>query len=175
MTSLSEKYQTTLEDKYILPRNNSERDRLQTQHRLFTEILGGRLIVDQTIRIKPGDRVLDSGTGAASEILGGRLIVDKPIRINPGDRVLDSADVPSNVKLPEMPSLSLPSDWDGSFDFVNQRLLIGAFTVEQWKMALSGYFRVLRPGGVLQLIETGLFISLHDSDSLPATKLANEF
>ncbi|KAL5501106.1 hypothetical protein ACEPAH_9493 [Sanghuangporus vaninii] len=177
ITSLSEKDQTTLKDKYVLPRNNSERDRLQTQHRLFTEILGGRLIVDKTIRIRPDDRVLDSGTGVASWILDLRESAPETaefVGIDISSHMFPT-DVPSDVKLLEMSSLSLPSDWENSFDFVNQRLLIGAFTAEQWKIALSGYFRVLKPGGVLQLIEAGLFESLHDSDSLPATKLANEF
>ncbi|KAL5521988.1 hypothetical protein ACEPAF_1844 [Sanghuangporus sanghuang] len=160
MTSLSEKDQTTLEDKYVLPRNNSERDRLQTQHRLFTEILGGRLIVDQTIRIKAGDRVLDSGTGAASWIHDLR---------ESAPETAESSELTFQVACFELTSQAI------SFDFVNQRLLIGAFSVEQWKMAFSGYFRVLKPRGVLRLIQAGLFISLHDSDSLPATKLANEF
>ncbi|KAL5480483.1 hypothetical protein ACEPAI_1753 [Sanghuangporus weigelae] len=150
MTGLSEQDQTTLEDKCVLPRNDSDRDRLQTQHRLFTEILGGKLIVDKTVRIRPGDRVLDSGTGAGTAVLLALESAPETaefVGIDVSSRMFP-ADVLNNMKLFEMSSLSFPSQWDDSFDFVNQRLLIGAFTIEQWKMALSGYFRALKPGGI---------------------------
>ncbi|KAL5513988.1 hypothetical protein ACEPAG_2749 [Sanghuangporus baumii] len=163
MTRLSGKDQTTLEDKYVLPRNSSERDRLQTQHRLFTEILGGKLIVDKTVMINQTGRVRFKLTHS----------------IEPASWIFDPREsAPETAEFVAIRDVLIgPSVGVGllSFEFVNQRLLIGAFTVEQWKMTLSGYFRVLKPGGIVQPIKAGLFESMHDSNSLPATKLDDGF
>lgn len=50
-------------------------------------------------------------------------------------------------------SLSLPPSWTSTFDFVHQRLMIAAFTEVMWRQAISEHYRVLKPGGRIQLIE----------------------
>ena len=72
------------DDQYALPRNEMERERyrselryplrfgnllncrLQNQQRLLTELFNGRLIVDKVIKLEPGSRILDSGTGSGA-------------------------------------------------------------------------------------------------------------
>lgn len=50
---------------------------------------------------------------------------------------------------------NLPSSWAGRFDFVHQRLLLAALQSSEWHKALSEMYRVLRPGGWIQLGEAG--------------------
>ena len=45
---------------------------------------------------------------------------------------------------------------DNSFDFVHMRLLILAFKVEEWPMAIDEILRVTKPGGMIQLLEFDL-------------------
>ena len=84
-------FKEEVNDKYMLPRNEAERERygsladlpvivriirycrLQNQHELITEVFDGRLIIDQSLELKPGHRVLDSGTGAGTSIPPGRI------------------------------------------------------------------------------------------------------
>lgn len=51
--------------------------------------------------------------------------------------------------------LKLPDIWEKSFDIVHQRLLIAALKTPEWPIAISELFRVLKPGGWIQLGEVG--------------------
>lgn len=55
---------------------------------------------------------------------------------------------------------SLPTEWSNRFVLVHQRLLIGALTREDWNKALGEMFRVVKPGGCIQLVETSKFSRL---------------
>lgn len=58
---------------------------------------------------------------------------------------------------------NLPPEWSESFDFINQRLLFGALLREQWVEALSEMYRVLKPGGAIQLVELDPFHPVPES------------
>ena len=62
---------------------------------------------------------------------------------------------PANVALYIHSITSLPAAWDSRFVYVHQRLLIAALTTHMWKSAVSEIFRVLRPGGWVELYEMG--------------------
>lgn len=83
-------------------------------------------------------------------------------------------EVPKNVKLYDMPTTNLPTEWDNSFDLINQRLLVAALTVPQWHAALSELKRILKPGGSIQLIEVGRYRCLHGTTSMPAMDKVSE-
>jgi len=48
---------------------------------------------------------------------------------------------------------SLPAEWTDSFDVVNQRFLIAGLAASEWSKAVAEMFRVLKPGGVVQVAE----------------------
>lgn len=52
-------------------------------------------------------------------------------------------------------ALSLPPIWEKSFDIVHQRLLVGALKSSEYPEAIKQMYRVLRPGGWIQLGEIG--------------------
>ncbi|PSR73743.1 hypothetical protein PHLCEN_2v10433 [Hermanssonia centrifuga] len=49
----------------------------------------------------------------------------------------------------------LPQEWSNSFTLINQRLLVAALQLSQWKRAFAEMFRVLAPGGWVQIGEVG--------------------
>ena len=63
---------------------------------------------------------------------------------------------PPNVTMTIASTVSLPEEWKGYFDLVHQRLLLAALRREQWPVVLSEMYRVLKPGGAVQLVEFDL-------------------
>ncbi|KAL5521980.1 hypothetical protein ACEPAF_1836 [Sanghuangporus sanghuang] len=177
MTRLTLAEKTSIDDKYVLPRNSLERERLQNQHQIFTEAFNGRLIIDKTVKLRVGYRILDSGTGAASWILDLAKNAAKAVEIVGVDisAAMFPDEIPSNVTLYETSFMELPPSWDGSFDIVNQRLLIAALTIEEWHTTISRLFRVLKPGGSIQITEVGHYATLYESTILPATKICDGY
>ncbi|KAG1455803.1 hypothetical protein G6F56_006980 [Rhizopus delemar] len=45
---------------------------------------------------------------------------------------------------------------DNTFDFVHMRLLVYALREEEWPVAIKEAIRVVKPGGMLQFVESGL-------------------
>lgn len=62
--------------------------------------------------------------------------------------------VPDNVHMSIANSTSFPQEWSNKFDLVHQRFLLTALRRDQWDVALSEIFRVLKPGGVVQVVES---------------------
>lgn len=58
-----------------------------------------------------------------------------------------------NVTLSPISTLSFPADWSGRFKLVNQRMLVAGFTLPLWREALKELYRVLEPGGWIQLLD----------------------
>ena len=61
--------------------------------------------------------------------------------------------------------LSLPDTWEKSFDFVHQRLLVGALKSSEWPIAMKQLFKVLKPGGWAQVCESGPWLFPTGPDS----------
>lgn len=60
---------------------------------------------------------------------------------------------PPNVHFAVASATSLPPEWTAKFDLINQRFLFSALATKEWPEALSELFRVLKPGGTVQLVE----------------------
>ncbi|KAF7790921.1 hypothetical protein EIP86_001879 [Pleurotus ostreatoroseus] len=60
-----------------------------------------------------------------------------------------------NVEFTTMSITNLPLGWSDSFKLVHQRLLVAALQLHEWKQAISEMYRVITPGGWLQLGEVG--------------------
>lgn len=66
---------------------------------------------------------------------------------------------PPNVSFQQLDVMDgLPFE-DNSFDFVSLRLFVLAFTKTDYDDALKEIYRVLKPGGVVQLMEVDLIVS----------------
>lgn len=61
--------------------------------------------------------------------------------------------LPWNVSFSQCSVTNLPTAWAGTFHFVRQHLLATALAREEWSEVLRGSYRVLSPGGWVQLSE----------------------
>lgn len=154
-------------------------DRLLVQHQLYTRLLSGRLILPP-ISFSEKDEVLDIGTGAGKPPLPERkkkTSCDTPYTYTgawlrdarthlPESVQLYGVDIESrlfpnytalsaNVHLSLCSATDLPVYWSSKFALVHQRLLICAYTRDQWQRSIHEMYRVLAPGGYAQLIEIG--------------------
>lgn len=136
------------DDRYLLPRDTGEIDRLDLQHYAFTEALGA--LHRAPARVE--GLTLDAGAGSGrwgwdlveqspeAQVIGLDLIAGRPgwprryqpLRAN----VLDG----------------LPFG-DDSFDFVHQRMMLFSIPARYWHAAIHDLVRVARPGGWIELVE----------------------
>ncbi|KIJ59966.1 hypothetical protein HYDPIDRAFT_99713 [Hydnomerulius pinastri MD-312] len=141
---------------YLLPSDEPERERLLKQHQLYTRLFSGRLIFPP-VSLSESAEILDIGTGAGAWLCDARSQLPESVQIYGVDiesRLYPSVTSP-NIHLSVGSATSLPSYWSSKFELVHQRLLIAAYTREQWFKAVDEMYRVLAPGGYVQLIETG--------------------
>ncbi len=139
---------------YLLPQDGQEIHRLDFQHYALRVALGG----DYVAPLEPTiiRTILDVGCGT------GRWARERANEFP--DASITGLDVESH--LPELP---LPPNFqfvqanllaglpfpDASFDFVHQRLLVGAIPAQQWPMVLYEFTRVTRPDGWVEVLESG--------------------
>ncbi|KAH9934364.1 S-adenosyl-L-methionine-dependent methyltransferase [Fomitopsis serialis] len=154
-------YQSYPGSNYVLPSDAPERERLSLQHRLLKSVFEDRVILPPVI-ISPEDSVLDSGTGSGTWLLDAIESIPAPTAVHAVDiesrlwpvndpRVVARGNVDFHVGS----ITSLPEDWTARFKLVHQRLLVAALRSPEWVQALREIFRVLQPGGWVQLGEVG--------------------
>ncbi|KAF8125678.1 S-adenosyl-L-methionine-dependent methyltransferase [Mycena galopus ATCC 62051] len=139
---------------YALPTDDVERQRLLLQHNLLKRIFENKVLL-APVTFTQGDRVLDIGTGPGLWALDMEQAVGPAVHICGVDieSRLFPASPPKNMAFQVESVLSLPSDWTDTFTLVHQRLLMVALQIPEWPQALGEIYRVLRPGGWVQLGE----------------------
>ncbi|KAJ7137667.1 S-adenosyl-L-methionine-dependent methyltransferase [Mycena epipterygia] len=148
-------YQAYPGAQYALPADDPERQRLLVQHNTLKSIFGNRILF-APVDLDANDKVLEIGTGPGSWILDFAKSVDPSIEMFAVDieSRLFPTSPPQNIKFRIESVINLPSDWSDMFSLVHQRLLLIALEVPQWPTALHEIYRVVRPGGWVQLAES---------------------
>ncbi|KAG0700748.1 hypothetical protein DFH29DRAFT_930669 [Suillus ampliporus] len=150
------------ESLYILPTDEPEGQRLDLQNQVLRKAFGNRIIF-APIELHEGDKVLDIGTGAASWLLDcyntnkDATFYGIDLKTDIFPRLDDEQK--RQIHLEAGNVLQLPSDWTNNFQLANQRLLMTALSKENWNTALEQIYRVLAPGGWVQLIEISQCVS----------------
>ncbi|KAG2172736.1 hypothetical protein INT43_000083 [Umbelopsis isabellina] len=148
-----------LKSSYFLPKDDEESDRLHEEHFLIKEGLGGNVLGQDllTKKLQDGAMVLDIGCGPGTWLLD--LATEYPSSLFHG---LDIASVfPNQIRPPNVNFKvadardQLPYDPD-TFDLVQVRLMATAFQSHEWEIVYRNMYRVLKPGGYLQIIEPDL-------------------
>ncbi|KAI5117084.1 hypothetical protein M0805_009488 [Coniferiporia weirii] len=141
---------------YILPSDEEEAKRLRLQHKVLKVAYEGKVLLPP-FKDQSSYFVLDSGAGPAIWLL------DACSRLS-STAILHGIDIESRLFPPSYPPnisfsiasvTALPEEWTNKFDFVHQRLLMAALKRNEWPVALKQIFRVLSPGGWVQLGEFG--------------------
>lgn len=143
---------------YVLPKDMQEVSRLDFQHYMLRQVRRGNF--DAPIR-QPHD-VLDVGTGTGRWALEAALlwpesnvigldVVPPPIDAGASEQNIRP---PNYVFVPGNILEGLPFN-DASFDYVHQRMMVGALPRNRWPDVVRELLRVTRPGGWVELVEAG--------------------
>ncbi|KAI8800899.1 S-adenosyl-L-methionine-dependent methyltransferase [Cladochytrium replicatum] len=147
---------------YILPDDVKEGSRLNLQHHLIRHLFGGPNFAGvKEKQLLNGLTVLDIGCGTG--IWLAEMNRDFPKGEYHGVDLTttewaktfkDSAD--GKIKLHQGNVLKRLPYADNTFDYVHQQLLVAGIPRAKWPEVLFEICRVLKPGGVLDLVETDL-------------------
>ncbi|THC97375.1 hypothetical protein EYZ11_003148 [Aspergillus tanneri] len=170
-TQIKDEFSGT-EGVYLLPHHHEEIKRLQRQHFFIKAATDDRLT---TVELPTGARVLDSGC-ADGTWLADLAGTDRP------DLELYGVDL-SQAQFRSDPRLKLrehdvrqpfPNSWGwkNRFDLVHQRLLVWGIGADEWPRVLANLTDVVKPGGVLQLVEAEWVLSSYSDEQVQQKKLA---
>ncbi|MBA2681614.1 MAG: methyltransferase domain-containing protein [Ktedonobacteraceae bacterium] len=150
---------------YFVPdrQNKNELFRLAIQDQMITQAMGGVLSEQkESASIK---RVLDIGCGVGSWIIeaaqtypGMSLVgIDiSPRMIEYAQKIASSQSINDRVTFQIMDALRPLEFADASFDLVNIRLGSSFMRTWDWPSLYLEMLRVLRPGGVVRIMESGV-------------------
>ena len=158
---------------YVLPKDMQEVNRLDFQHFMLRQVRRGNF---EAPVWGPQD-VLDVGTGT------GRWAMEMAL-LWPNSRIvgldvvpppIEAGAIQQNIKPPNYSFVAgnvlegLPFN-DTSYDYVHQRMLVGALPRDRWPGVIQELLRVTRPGGWIELVEAG-----EARGGGPALELLNEW
>ncbi|KAH8773843.1 methyltransferase-like protein type 11 [Diaporthe sp. PMI_573] len=144
---------------YFLPVNSIEAERLMSQHLVLIDALDGRIVLPPVDLTKPGLKILDSGTADGHWISELRKTLPDPSIHNYVGTDLNPALFPQSVPADTRFQVhniahEWPAELHSTFDLVHQRLTLpGAAPAAPLPGALRQLFRLVKPGGWVQLVE----------------------
>ncbi|KAI9029090.1 S-adenosyl-L-methionine-dependent methyltransferase [Phycomyces nitens] len=142
---------------YILPCDDEEKYRLNMQHVLFEKLFNGvSRLVFSTIRdnLLPGSKIIDFGCGTGAWVIDmANAYPDLTVIGADIANVFPKDNLPPNASfLITDVSKPLPFE-DNSFDIINTRILMGGLQKEKWEPMVAEFYRIVKPGGLVQLME----------------------
>ncbi|KIK61407.1 hypothetical protein GYMLUDRAFT_42991 [Collybiopsis luxurians FD-317 M1] len=145
-------------EQYFLPADEAENKRLNLQHQVIVRAFDNKLSL-APLSLKSGDRVLESA--AATGIWAFEFFEENERNgvilnmecIDISSRPFPKNQLSSNIHFSVHSAADLPGGWNSTFSFVHQRLLIAALDDPTSRSIISEFFRVLLPGGWVELVE----------------------
>lgn len=136
---------------YMLPHDETEIDRLDVQHYALRAALRGNHVAP----LEAPAAILDVGSGSGqwgydlcAEFPAARVVGIDLVPSKARGRPANYAFVRANV----LHGLPFASD---SFDYTHQRLMVTALPLVTWPRVVADIVRVTRPGGWIELVESG--------------------
>jgi len=146
---------------YIITPDIEENERLKKQGRLLTRPDVMSLVPDGFNG--KDKRILDLACGAGewASIVATKFPQSEVIGVDINKSSIDYANSVStqeNLEYQDMDILQPLELPDDSFDLVNARLVFGVVPAGYWPTLLAEIYRVLKPGGIVRLVEHGASI-----------------
>ncbi|CAI2179645.1 15826_t:CDS:2, partial [Funneliformis geosporum] len=142
-------------NKYMLPNDDEEVDRLQSQHYLHWQIWKSNFSSPiETILKLGGVEVLDVGCGSGlwslemaalyplSNFTGIDIAPQYPMDTHPLNTTFESVDITQGLPYP-----------DHRFDFIHVKVVLSLIAEKHMKLIFSELMRVLKPGGWLEIMD----------------------
>ncbi|KAL2810155.1 hypothetical protein BJX63DRAFT_328958 [Aspergillus granulosus] len=162
-----------MQEVYPLARDEAESIRLNAQHNMLVDIVGGP--IDKSIPLENISSVADVATGTGIWLLDAQaqLNAHTPSPTAIGTRTYHGFDI-SAAQFPpssEKQGISLsvhdilhpfPTEHHNRYDLVHVRMLVAALKAEEYEVAVRNLVPILKPGGYLQWTDL-------DSSSLPSS------
>ncbi|HEU0026037.1 MAG TPA: methyltransferase domain-containing protein [Ktedonobacterales bacterium] len=140
---------------YVLPADDQEINRLDFQHYMLRHTLRGNYAAP----IVNPQSILDVGSGTGRWALEMATLFPHTnvigVDLNPPTMENTAGAVPENFAFTPGNILEGLKFADGSFDLVHMRLLLFAIPEARWPDVVRELARVTRPGGWVELVETG--------------------
>ncbi|TFL00082.1 hypothetical protein BDV98DRAFT_583707 [Pterulicium gracile] len=137
---------------YPFPYDEEEIQRLDMQHRLIEAKFGYTL--SPRIKIGDGDVVLDNGCGTAWDISLNAHLATSPSSVKFIYADISDYGFPSSSSESSNIQFETHDLWTSKFRVVHQRLMKVSITRSEWSTVLSELYRVLKPGGCIQLVKS---------------------
>ncbi|KAI8804341.1 S-adenosyl-L-methionine-dependent methyltransferase [Cladochytrium replicatum] len=157
---------------YVLPNDIKEGSRLNLQHHLIRQLYGGPNYAGVSeADLRKGINVLDVGCGTGiwlaemnRDFPSGRYFgVD--ITSTAWAETFQEIAGPNEINLVQANVMErLPFD-DNTFDYVHQQLLVFGVPDAKWPGVIAELHRVLKPGGILHLVEITTLFSNYGTPS----------
>ncbi|KAI9277383.1 S-adenosyl-L-methionine-dependent methyltransferase [Sporodiniella umbellata] len=156
----------------ILPKDEIEQDRLNSQHFSVKALFEGNNVLESIEALLPRNAaVLDLGCGTGCWVL--EMATDHPEYRFTGVDIAEMFPTtirPDNIQFERLNIVQGLPYPDNTFDFVNVRLMLSAFCVDEWPMVIKDIYRVLKPGGAVELMET----RFPEKDRIPIVDKLNQ-
>ncbi|TFK40377.1 hypothetical protein BDQ12DRAFT_680854 [Crucibulum laeve] len=156
---------------YLLPHDTEEQIRLQNQYNLAKDVMGHASAVPEWIKLSEITNVMDVAAGTlvwTFDLIGSPAVRE---RLNPSESAPDrinlyACDI-TDAKFPPKEQLDsmgiktflqditkpFPEKFKGTFDLIHMGLVRISLTSEGWKKALKNIYEILKPGGLLHMVE----------------------
>ncbi|KAG2176420.1 hypothetical protein INT43_005660 [Umbelopsis isabellina] len=149
---------------YLLPNDDTESDRLHSQHWIVRNVQGGNFVAPVEKELDQGIKVLDVGTGPGTWVLemARDFISSTFIGID------ISANWPQNIRPPnsyfQIANLNeeLPFE-KHSFDYIHLRFLGMGLTEKQYEDGYKKLLYILKPGGYIEIGECDVRFAFQNS------------
>ncbi|KAI8805499.1 S-adenosyl-L-methionine-dependent methyltransferase [Cladochytrium replicatum] len=159
---------------YVLPDDVKEGSRLNLQHHLFRATFGGPNYSGITKeKLEKGLSVLDVGCGTGiwlaemhRDFPSGRYYGVDIAKTAWAETFKDISE--GSIKLLQGNVLERLPFEDNTFDYVHQQLLVLAVPEPKWPVVVSELCRVLKPGGILDLVEVN---AVYDNQETPSKRV----
>ncbi|GAB1735556.1 hypothetical protein NU219Hw_g4134t1 [Hortaea werneckii] len=159
----------SLRDDYWGPSDDQQFETMDAGHLLYLLLNNDHANMLYRSPVSKPDNVLDLGTGPGTWAID---VADKFPDANVYGVDLyppPTAWVPPNCFL-EVEDVLQDWTWRQNFDLIHLRLMLGAFTEEQWADVYQKCYENLKPGGWIEEVELDVRV-MSDDDSLPPDSL----